>query len=60
VVEPLPVEAALRAAPRVILTPHAATLSAGAFRRMGMMAAQNILDFYAGRAKPEFSLLPKD
>lgn len=60
VTEPLPLDAPLRRAPRVILTPHAATLSDGSFRRMGMMAAQNILDFYAGRAKPEFTLLPKD
>jgi D-3-phosphoglycerate dehydrogenase / 2-oxoglutarate reductase len=60
VVEPLPQDAALRAAPRVILTPHAATLSDGAFRRMGMMAAQNILDYYAGRPKAAYTLLPKD
>lgn len=60
VVEPLPQDAALRRIPGVILTPHAATLSNGAYRRMGMMAAQNILDFFAGRPKPEFTLLPKD
>lgn len=60
VVEPLPLDAPLRAAPRVILTPHAATLSDGAFRRMGMLAAQNILDFFAGRPKPDCTLLPKD
>lgn len=60
VTEPLPLDAPLRAAPRIILTPHAATLSDGAFRRMGMMAAQNILDFYACRAKADYTLLPKD
>jgi D-3-phosphoglycerate dehydrogenase len=60
VVEPLSVDAPLRRAPRVILTPHAATLSDGAFRRMGMMAAQNIIDFFAGRPKPTFTLLPRD
>lgn len=58
--EPLPQDAYLRRAPGVILTPHAATLSDGAYRHMGMMAAQNILDFFAGRPKPEFTLLPKD
>ncbi|WP_022703054.1 NAD(P)-dependent oxidoreductase [Pseudorhodobacter ferrugineus] len=59
-VEPLPLDAPLRAAPRVILTPHAATLSDGAFRRMGMMAAQNILDFFAGKPAESHTLLPKD
>lgn len=60
VVEPLPLGAPLRHAPRVILTPHAATLSDGAFRRMGMMAAQNILDFFAGRPKADHMLLSQD
>jgi D-3-phosphoglycerate dehydrogenase / 2-oxoglutarate reductase len=60
VVEPLPLDAPLRNAPRIILTPHAATFSDGSFRRMGMMAAQNILDFYAGRPKADYTLLPKD
>lgn len=60
VTEPLPIGAPLRGAPRVILTPHAATLSDGAFRRMGMMAAQNILDFFAGRPATGCTLLPKD
>ena len=60
VTEPLPMDAPLRAAPRVILTPHAATLSDGAFRRMGVMAAQNIIDFFAGKPAAEFTLLPKD
>lgn len=59
VVEPLPADDPLRHAPHVILTPHAATFSDGVFRRMGMMAVQNILDYFAGRPKPEFTLLPK-
>lgn len=59
-VEPLPLDAPLRTAPRVILTPHAATLSDGAFRRMGMMAAQNILDFFAGKPAAGCTLLPKE
>ncbi len=57
-VEPLPLDDPLREEANVILTPHAATLSDGAFRRMGMMAAQNIIDHFAGRLKPEFTLLP--
>ncbi len=60
VTEPLPLDAPLRAAPNIILTPHAATLSDGAFRRMGMMAAQNILDHFAGRARADCTLLPKN
>ena len=51
-VEPLPPDDPLRRAPRLILTPHAAGLGQGAFRRMGMDAAQNILDHAAGRPRP--------
>lgn len=58
-VEPLPDGDPLRAAPNVILTPHAATLSDGAFRRMGLMAAQNILDHFAGRGRAEFTVVPR-
>lgn len=50
-VEPLPMDSPLRGAPGLILTPHSATLSEGAFRRMGMEAAQNILDHAAGRPR---------
>jgi len=60
VTEPLPMDDPLRSAAGVILTPHAATLSDGAFRRMGLMAAQNIVDFFAGKPAPEFTLLPKN
>lgn len=56
--EPLPETHPLRSAPRLILTPHAAAMSEGAFRRMGMMAAQNILDHFAGRPDPAHLLLP--
>lgn len=51
--EPLPAGHPLFAAPNLILTPHAAAMSEGAFRRMGMQAAQNILDHFAGVARAE-------
>ena len=51
--EPLHADHPLRAAPRLILTPHAAALTDGAFRRMGVEAARNILDFLAGTLRPE-------
>jgi D-3-phosphoglycerate dehydrogenase len=51
--EPLLQGHPLRAAPRLILTPHAAALTEGAFRRMGIEAARNILDFLAGTLRPE-------
>jgi D-3-phosphoglycerate dehydrogenase len=52
-VEPLPAGHPLRAAPRLILTTHAAALTDGAFRRMGIEAARNILDFLEGTLRPE-------
>jgi D-3-phosphoglycerate dehydrogenase len=55
--EPLPSDHPLRDAPNLILTPHAAAMSDGAFRRMGMMAAQNILDHFAGRGRAEFTVV---
>ncbi len=50
--EPLPPDHPLRRAPRLILTPHTAAMGEASFRRMGMMAAQNILDFFDGRPAP--------
>lgn len=58
-IEPLPLEAPLHKAPNLILTPHAAAMSDGAFRRMGMMAAQNILDHFAGKPKAEHTVVAK-
>ncbi|MFV0491638.1 MAG: NAD(P)-dependent oxidoreductase [Pseudorhodobacter sp.] len=55
--EPLPSSHPLHGAPRLILTPHAAAMSEGAFRRMGMMAAQNILDHFAGCPDPSHVVL---
>lgn len=51
-VEPLPPDHPLQGRADVILTPHSAGASAGAFRAMGMAAARNILDFAAGRPNP--------
>jgi D-3-phosphoglycerate dehydrogenase / 2-oxoglutarate reductase len=50
--EPLPQDHPLRRVPNLILTPHGAGLGQGAFRRMGIEAAQNILDHAAGRPRP--------
>jgi phosphoglycerate dehydrogenase-like enzyme len=52
-VEPLPASHPLRRAPRVVLTPHAAAMTRGAYRQMGVEAAQNVLDFLAGRLPPD-------
>ncbi|MFN3641627.1 MAG: NAD(P)-dependent oxidoreductase [Gemmobacter sp.] len=57
-VEPLPAGDPLRAAPNLILTPHAAALTDGAFRRMGVEAARNVLDFRAGRLRPGVVVVP--
>ena len=56
-VEPLPPDDPLRRAPRLILTPHAAGLGQGAFRRMGLEAAQNILDHAAGRPRADCTVV---
>ncbi len=50
--EPLPAGSPLLHLPNCILTPHSAAASEGAFRQMGMMAAQNVLDVLAGRVDP--------
>ena len=51
-VEPLPPDHPLQGRADVILTPHSAGASIGAFRAVGMAAARNILDFAAGRPDP--------
>lgn len=57
-VEPLPPDAALRRAPRIILTPHAAGLSDMAFRQVGLVAAQNVIDWGEGRLDPRHTVVP--
>lgn len=57
-VEPLPADSPLRGAPGLILTPHSATLSDGAFRRMGIEAARNILDHAAGQPRKGCIVVP--
>ena len=57
-VEPLPEGHPLRRAPRLILTPHAGGLSEAAFRRTGLAAAGNILDFFAGRPQAASVVVP--
>lgn len=56
--EPIPRDHPLLNRPDAILTPHSAAMSAGAFRQMGMDAAQNVLDFLAGRLDPAKVVVP--
>lgn len=53
VTEPLPADHPLRRHPRVILTPHAGGAGTGAFRRTGIEAARNVIDWGSGRLRPE-------
>jgi D-3-phosphoglycerate dehydrogenase / 2-oxoglutarate reductase len=50
--EPPPPDHDLLADPRVVLTPHSAGLTQECAARMAVAAAQNILDFFAGRLDP--------
>lgn len=50
-VEPVPPVSPLRR-PGVIVTPHAAGLGQGAFRRMGTEAARNVIDWGRGHLRP--------
>lgn len=56
--EPIPRDHPLLHRTDAILTPHSAAMSAGAFRQMGMDAAQNVLDFLAGRLDPAKVVVP--
>jgi D-3-phosphoglycerate dehydrogenase len=44
--EPVPAEHPLLAEPRLVATPHVASLSDGALRRMAQESIQNVLDFF--------------
>ncbi len=46
--EPLPDDSPLRAAPNLLLTPHAAWYSAQALAELPRLAAQQVVDFFAG------------
>jgi len=51
--EPPPQDHPLFHVPNALFSPHAAALSRRAYRKMGMMAAQNLLDALSGRLTPE-------
>jgi D-3-phosphoglycerate dehydrogenase len=51
--EPPPQDHPLFRVPNALFSPHAAALSPRAYRQMGMMAAQNLLDALSGRLTPE-------
>ncbi len=51
--EPPAQDQPLLSLPNVVLSPHSASLSEEAAQRMGMVAAQNIVDGLRGKLKPE-------
>ncbi len=57
-VEPLPDASPLRRLPNAVLTPHRGAMSAEAFRRMGLEAAQNLLDAFGRGLRADRCLLP--
>ena len=50
--EPLPADSPLRTAPNVVLTPHAAWYSRASLAELPLRAAQQVVDFLAGRPVP--------
>ncbi|MGC9367961.1 MAG: NAD(P)-dependent oxidoreductase [Paracoccaceae bacterium] len=56
--EPLPADSPLTRLDNALLSPHAGAMSPAGFRGMGMMAAQNILDHFAGRLDPAHRVSP--
>lgn len=50
--EPLPASSPLRAAPNVLLTPHAAWYSPASLAELPVQAARQVIDFLAGRPVP--------
>lgn len=51
--EPIASDNPLLSAPNMIFSPHTAAFTAEAIERMGVMAAQNIADFFEGKFKDE-------
>ena len=56
--EPLPADSPLTRLENALLTPHAGAMSPAGFRQMGVMAAQNVLDHFAGRLDPAHRVTP--
>ena len=51
--EPVDPDLPLLSLPNVLVSPHSAALSAETARRMGLVAAQNVIDGLAGQLNPE-------
>jgi len=56
--EPLPPDSPLTRLENALLSPHAGAMSPAGFRQMGVMAAQNVLDHFAGRLDPAHRVTP--
>lgn len=56
--EPTRPDEPLRGVPNLILTPHLAGMGDAGFRATGLMAAQNVADFLAGRLDPKVTIVP--
>ena len=51
--EPPTIANRLTTCPTAVLTPHSASMTAECAERMAVVSAQNVLDFFDGRLKPE-------
>jgi D-3-phosphoglycerate dehydrogenase len=62
--EPIPADSALRGAPNLVLTPHAAWYSKQALDELPLQAARQVVDFFAGTPpasilNPEYAQAPR-
>lgn len=57
--EPVAADEPLLQADRLIATPHVASLSDGALRRMASESVRNVLDFFDGRVRPQALVRPE-